>query len=772
MKSLLTITPVRKFVFQTCGIMISSVIAMEVSAQVLEEITVTAQKREQSLQDVGISVTAFTGDQLRELNFNNTFDLTAQTPGLYIVEFGSGSGTVINIRGSAQNDWADQQEGPVAVYNDGAYNSFSGGVGFAMYDVERVEVLRGPQGTLFGRNATGGVLHVISNKPKQEFEAYGEIQAGEYDKIRFEGAISGALTDTLSGRLAVASDNTAGYMKNSSGPDSQEADGKNLRAQLLFQPNDDFEILLNGRWGKYDNNGQIYHIERAFTDSDFGLGLPGFTNDGFVKAIPDFDTYQSFCGLWLGFVPTNGASQNCHNNTDSDPLKTSNPVNSSVRGKPRSNREQFGFTATVDWQLNDTLKLVSITDYQELEKRFVEAPEVAGAGSVLGAGATLYTDNLFADMTQFSQEFRLHGELDNARWILGLYYLNIDGDFNAGFQSDDIFASSTDNTYTLDTESYAFYVNAEYELSSNWSVLGGLRWTEDEKDIFIDSVCTEVVAGICSLFYGGLLQDNTTFKDSRSEGEWSGHVELDWRPNDDWLVYAKASRGNKAGGFNASGFTFMLPQDVEFDGEILNSYELGFKSALFNGKARLNGSVFFYDYEDFQTFASIGISFVTFNVDSEVVGAEFELITNPWEGWEFLLGVSLMDAEQKDLIYNGIADDRPNPNSPDLSFNGLVRYEWSAFNGTMSAQLDFNHVGERSLNAIDHPALEADSYSVANAKVGYTTADEHWHVDLWVRNLADEEYIANGFDASTFIGSTINIPGSPRWIGGTIRYTY
>ena len=275
------------------------------------------------------------------------------------------------------------------------------------------------------------------------------------------------------------------------------------------------------------------------------------------------------------------------------------------------------------------------------------------------------------------------------------------------------------------------------------------------------------------MFFGGTAQVGPPIVDSRSEGEWSGVFELDWRPNDDWLVYAKYSRGNKAGGYNAGGaMLFDTATALEYQGEVLTSYEGGIKSTLFDGKARLSASVFYYDYEDFQSFSQQGANLVVFNTDAENVGSEIELIANPFEGWEFLLGMSIQDAKQKDVTFGPVTRDRPMPNSPDFTFNGLGRYEWAMFGGTMAAQMDFNYVDSRVLAGIDNPSLFDDSYLVANARLGYVTDNGKWEASLWVKNLNDVDYIATGFDISVFTGTTIDAPNSPRWFGGTVKYNF
>jgi iron complex outermembrane receptor protein len=316
------------------------------------------------------------------------------------------------------------------------------------------------------------------------------------------------------------------------------------------------------------------------------------------------------------------------------------------------------------------------------------------------------------------------------------------------------------------------FAQTDWSLTDRWGLIAGLRWTDDDKDMVLATSCVEAIPDLCSLAFGGLVQVDGLPPVSRSEGDWSGTLRLEFEPNQDWLWYAGVTRGQKAGGFNAGAVTFFTPEEVEFDGEVLTSYEAGIKATLLGGTTRVSANVFHYDYDDFQAFYQLGASLVVFNADAEVNGGEIELVTQPWDGWEFLFGVSLLDATEKDLEFGGVTKDRPMPNAPDVSFNGLGRYEWSMFGGKMSAQVDFTYVGDRSLNAIDHPALQADAYTVTNARLGYATSDRRWEGAVFVNNLADEDYFHTIFDISTLTGSLQRIPGAPRWFGAELRYNW
>lgn len=728
------------------------------SAQILEEVTVTAQKREQNLSDVGISVSAFSGDQMKELGLTNTDQIDAQVPGLIVTSFGGGTTTVFNIRGSGQLDFADQQEAPVAVYSDGVYNSYLGGVGFSFFDLERVEVLRGSQGTLFGRNATGGLVHIISRKPQLEPDGYLEFTAGEYGQRRVEGAVGGGLTPTISGRLSFAHERGDGYIDNrAASNDGPEIDNNSLRAQLFFEPTDATSVLLSARYSKDDTTGQIYHTRPVGTDGN-----------GFTINVPQGSAaHNAFCLSEYG-LPS-GGGVDCTSllapnaEPDSDPFDVANDE------PGRFEREQSGFTITLEHDF-DAFQLTSISDYQSFKKDYWEDTD--------GTASFNFHFGQTVDSNAFSQELRLQGESDNLRWQTGLYYLNIDSDYTSTTDSINWFGLLFDNEYTLETTTYGVFGQVEYDFSDEWTLIAGLRWTEDEKEFeFIPGVGfthnpADADAATAALLFSGLVGGDGLPKTTEDDGDWSGNLEINWRPGDSTLVYAKVSRGHKAGGFNGGAVAGYTAADVIYDSELPVTYEAGIKTAVFDQSLRINASLFYTDYKDFQTYQQTGLDLRLFNVDAEITGAEIELIANPMEGLEMLFGASLLDADQLDVPGPDGIQDRPMPNAPDLSLNGLVRYEWDAFDGSMAVQLDFNWVDERSLNAIDAPALTGDDYFVANAKLGFTSSEEKWHAEVWVKNLNDEEYFPTVFDLAATTGSTISVPAPPRWFGATIRYSW
>ena len=254
-------------------------------AQILEEIIVTAQKREQSAQDVAMSLTAFTGSQLRELDVDSTLDLSAFVPGLTIGQnTGDGDFPFISLRGVTIRDFSDLNESPSSVYINEFYKANLVGLDQQIYDLERVEILRGPQGTLYGRNATGGLIHYATAKPTREFEGYSEITLGELDRIKFEGAAGGPISDHAAGRISVLHHSFKGWIDNTfpGGQDGSALETQSIRAQILYEPNDDLSFSGFFQHSSNDNDaGNMFAHRAARVDPVSGLAIPAPGLDGY-----------------------------------------------------------------------------------------------------------------------------------------------------------------------------------------------------------------------------------------------------------------------------------------------------------------------------------------------------------------------------------------------------------------------------------------------------------------------------------------------------------
>jgi iron complex outermembrane receptor protein len=722
------------------------VAAAAVCADEIEEIVVTAQKREQSLQDVGISVTAYSGNQLRKLGVTDTRDLAAVTPGLVIAEFGNTpTVSLLTIRGVSQNDFADHNEPPNAVYVDGAYASFVGNIGTQMYDLERVEVLRGPQGTLFGRNSTGGLVQLISRKPGTTPEGYGELTVGSYDQFRFEGAVGGPLASTLLGRLSFATNHQDGFVENRIGDDSGDDEQYNARGQLLWRPSDKVDMLLNVRGSRVDDiNAAGYDIHAA---------APNFANDGLIELVHP-EVSNPACLLYFGIAAPPGQTD-CFGFTEPD----DDPYTASF-DNGNFERDYLGVTATVNWQF-DGATLTAITDYQDLNKRYIDDTD----STPFVVAVPRSTQN----SDQFSQELRLAGTTDQLRWVVGAYFLSIDGDYLIGLDSE-LFFISIANAYALETTSEALFSQVEYDLTPEWTITAGFRYTWDQKEYLFRPACSGFG---CAFFEFPGTAQVLGLEDEQDDSDWSGRLLLNWRASGDLLLYAGITRGIKAGGYTAPVIGLQTPADLIYGAETLMSYEGGFKWALPAWKTRLHAGVFFYDYEDYQDFDFKNLAQTITNKDAEVIGGEIELMSTLLDGVELLLGVSLLEGEVFDItLPSGRVADRSMPQAPSVSVNGMARREWPFVGGRLALQGDFNYVATRYFRSINHPVYHASEYVVGNARLSWATGDDHWEVTLFVQNVAGAEYPVHAFEDVALNGVVNYTYAKPRWVGGSIRYTW
>lgn len=760
------------------------------NAAVLEEVVVTAQKREQNMQDVGISISAFTGDQIKTLGYTNAQQVTALAAGVSTVQPNGEATYSLAIRGAASSDFTSNNESPVAVYVDDVYISQMAGTGFMLFDMERVEILRGPQGTLYGRNATGGLAHFISRKPSQEFDGYGQVTVGEHDQVKFEGAVGGGLSDTVAGRFSLSTHHNSGYITNRLDPgnDLNNANDYAGRAQLLFEPSDDLSILINGRYS-------LQQIRTGFFEGDSAI-LVGQRTTG--QPIP----------LANGYVDTD------------------NDVYAGDFNDPGFNDlETYGITGTVNWKWGD-IDVTSITDFSSVKRDYIEDSDATPV--------TTFDFFLTTDSEQFSEELRFAGETENVKWTAGFYYLDIGLKDSNGARTTfygDIFACvfggipNCDpgtlafpgpfpapqgngepppytfdalgnpqfdsfnggfrgllNPYTIDTTSWSLFGQTEYALNDQWSVTGGFRWIEEDKDYTWSNHWVEFRGGDAhrTAANPNVIATLQSFDTSSSDSIWSAKAQVDYRPNDDLLLYASWNHGVKASGFNAPliGVGGNQADIIPYQPEELDAFEVGFKSSLFDGKVRLNASGYYYDYKDFQAFNLVVFDALTSNLPADMNGFEVEVQATPIEGLDILFGLAYNDA-QIDLAGGGTS--RP-VMSPKWNINSLVRYQWPMMNGSMAIQADGDYRSRVGFNLSNNDNTGSmGGYSVFNTRLSYTTGDEKWSIAVFANNVFDREYRVQQFDITgdpflgdpaAFVGIVEDYYGRPRWVGGSINYNF
>jgi iron complex outermembrane receptor protein len=396
------------------------------------------------------------------------------------------------------------------------------------------------------------------------------------------------------------------------------------------------------------------------------------------------------------------------------------------------------------------------------------------------------------DASSVTQELRLNGSLDHARWVAGLYYLNIDNESDNGLKAPvnsiiGIFLQPVDIGVVsrLKTNSYSLFGQGEYDFTDKLTGIIGARVIREEKD-FNTAIGVFPSPGNFSVNQGAFLPspfgEGSPFfvHQETSDTLWAGKLQLDYHVNDELLVYGGVNRGVKAGSFNApllgaflgSGGESALP----YGPETLIAYEAGFKSTLQGGRTRLNGSVFYYDYSDYQAFLFVGVGGVVINADAENYGAELELQTSPAKGWDAMLSVSWFDATVKDiLLRNGSPlpprDVKPTY-APEFQASAMLRYEWPGLGGKMHLRGDVSYSDSFFYNLRNFAADQFGSYTMVNAGVGWESGDQRWQVGLDVRNVTDERAGIQGFDLAVLCGCNEVSYQPPRWYGLNVKVSF
>ncbi len=762
-----------------------------VAESMLEEVIVTAQKREQSLQDVGIAVSAFTGEQLRAFGVSESFDIAAFTPGVHISGNLAGQNTQFSIRGVTQNDFNDIIESPNAVYLDEGYLAIAQAQTFAVFDVDRVEILKGPQSTLFGRNATGGLVHYISNKPdSEECSGYIDLSYGQFDteadanRLTLEAAYGGPISENVAGRAAIRINQQDGYLKNlypqsaflpspgaGAGADLGDDDTVAGRVTLDFTPSDQLLVRVAANYAKSDVATGPYQSKSTFGIVENGelinvidtpAGETRLTGDvsggdGGADAI-DGDQFLPGGGIGLPGRPVPGGDFFGYLDPDGDDFTFS----SDFAFEDQGSTETTGLNLRVEYDLANGVQLTSITDVKQYEKLlFID---------VDGAPANQLANYAGVDADSITQELRFSGETDSSRWVAGLFYLGIDN------QSDNGLKAPTNSIVSalggpldigviadLKTDSTSVFGQIEYDLSESLALTVGGRVIQEDKDFDLaigvspssSNFAVNDLPFIPNIFGAGSPFFVNT---STSDTLWAGKIQLDYRTENDTLIYAGINRGVKAGSFNAPLLGAFLgaggAPSIPYDEEILTSLETGFKATL-SDSTRLNASAFYYDYQDYQAFLFVGVGGVVINADAETFGAELELQTSPSDGLDVLFNIAYTDSTVKDLLLrNGSplpARDVKPTYAPELQATGVVRYAWDAFGGSMSWQGDVSYSDEYFYNLRNFDADKFDSYVMVNTQLGWES-DNGYSLSLRLDNVTDERAGVQGFDLATLCG--------------------
>jgi iron complex outermembrane receptor protein len=751
-------------------------IAPVVAQTMLEEVVVTSQKRAQPLNDVGIAVSAFSGEQMKDLGIVTAGDLAKHTPGLYLTDAGASGIPVYTIRGIGFDDISPNSNGTVGLYLDEvayAYPVMTRGI---QYDMERIEVLKGPQGDLYGRNNTGGAINFISNKPTDSFEAGVTAEYGRYDHQRLTAFASGPLSDNVRVRAVIDSTRQDGWQDNAvTGDELGEIDSLGYRFLLDWSITENLDAMFKVHGSKDESENPVPQSFLASPSTD-ASAYPYYYDDpwafakgGEPRVVQDLDDNNA--ALW-------------------NPGRT-----------PGRDNTTIGASLTLTWD-TEHFTLTSITAGDSFERE-----ETGDWDGVLDDRSFNFMET---DIDGWSQELRFTSNSSGAlTWIGGVYIASDEVDDSLKFLFSDASNSAGANEsltlYKQETDIAAVYGHAEYQFADQWRLIGGVRYTEEEREI---DICTRDSDGSLAAVYnsfgltdtnGGAFSpgdcvslgdfngvgfDNEIVSDSIDVEKVTGKIGLDWLPNDDWLVYASVSSGFKSGGFNgqtSAGKSTYLPYDEE---ELL-AYEVGFKATLLDGSMQLNGSAFFYDYSDKQVTDAtpdpvFGFLTKIKNVpESEVTGLELEMMWRPMDGLDVKLSGTWLDTEVKEfasgfnfetfeenLDFSG----QELPNSAEAQYNALVAYKWSVTEGiNLRVQADYMYTDSYFSYLSNNPTDTVDSYHLVNTRVALQSVDGAWEVAAWGKNITDEYYyVSNTLGNDVFsryagMGATYGLSVSYNW---------
>lgn len=743
---------------------------------VWESIEVTAQKRNENISDVGIAITAFSGEQLEALGLESSTELIAFTPGVSLAGDIGGQRAIFNIRGVVQNDYADLAEAPVAVYVDGGYLASTQAQTFGLFDVARIEILKGPQGTLFGRNATGGLVNTITAKPTAETEGYGEFTAARFDQYRFEGAISGEITEGVYGRFSGFTNQQGEILENiyedgaapdtrlgsvGGGEDGYNDDTKAFRAQLLFDIGDEGSLLLSGNWSDTTKSEGPYQVVNTTEVKD----AQGNVIDVIFAADDPLgcDTIQAgVCvdGNFNGdpLRPVQGGDFN----GNFDPDGSGNKVNKDFAFDDQNKIESKGLAATLDYAFDD-FDFFAMSDYKEFTRTVgLDSDQTASPELIFQSDSTI---------EQFSQEFRFSGETAALKWVGGIYYLSVSTDYSqglAGSPTTFFLGGEENNTLvSLETDSYSLFGQVDYSLTDDLVLVGGLRYTREDK-AFVGNVYQNENTNDRIIEIDTSTASLEVMDEQNDQSLWSAKLQLEYSVGDS-LYYAGINRGVKAGSFNAplfGGFSFYEPEE-------LTSYEAGLKHSFMQGSGVFNANVFYYDYNDYQSFSWVNNAGVVTNEEASFSGIELEVFLTPTDSLDVMLNFSYTDAVVEDLeVASGYFADTTPPFTPEYQASAMVRYNWDAFEGNMAAQLSANYQSETFHNARNFTAHEIDSYATADARLTWNDSNDKWSLAAYVDNLFDSDHELIGFDVSGFYGTSQISYAKPRTYGLTVRRNF
>jgi iron complex outermembrane receptor protein len=704
----------------------------ESTDRILEEVVVTAQRREQALQDVPMAISAFTGEELAALQADNLDSLQGAVPNMNLVQ-GRGSNSSVNafIRGVGQPDALQTFDPAVGVYVDDVYMARIQGALFKIYDIERIEVLRGPQGTLYGKNTPAGAIRLVTRTPGQEFEAQAGLLVGDYSRVQARGYISGPLSDSFAVGLSVLHDERDGFVTDPvTGKEYNDEDTTVARLKANWDISADVNVVFAADYTTEDVAMTLGRAEAPLIATDLALGPV------VLQPAPTGD--------WNFETPTN-----------MDPSDGQEVENS-------------GASMTVNWEFGQSTALKSITAFRGLDADLfidIDASSFSLGDVFVGV-----------DQDQFSQEFQLLGSSANVEWVAGLYYLDEDISSHQDAWADDWlrFATLPINALRtvdddLQTKSYAAFGQADWNFAEAWTLGLGLRYTKEEKDYFrTTSLFTNLLGTFDPQFF---------FNDSGSWDSWTPTFTLNYDLTEDVRLYGRLAKGFKSGGFNGRANS---AADVSaFDPEEVWTGELGAKTTMAEGRLQANYTVFMSKYDDFQARISEGdglnFRFPVLNAaELDIKGAEVELNWLATESLQLSTQIGYLDSEYGAGGFSGSDGVFDEPAfSPEWTARFAGIYSFNLAGGsTIQLAADANYRDSMWLSVENVAPLTEGDYWLFNGFVSWMSPEQTWTVMAGIKNATDELYKVEGQEFRSVANIQTAYYGDPQTWTLSLEYRY
>lgn len=731
------------------GAVIASIVMLASSpghAQ-LEEIIVTAQKRQESLQDVPISVAAVTGDSIARANITSIQGI--KVPNVQIDNFtNTPNGAVMTIRGIGVVEPDPYAGNTVGIMLDGVPQQFNMTSLLDLFDIERVEVLRGPQGTLFGANTTGGVINVITEQPTGEFGGKVRATLGNWNRRDLSAAVNFPIIEgLLAGKVTVQHHERDGWVKNIiDGSDMGYQDTQAVRGSLLWTPSANLDITWTNEYVQREYGSPIVVNGSSPGDATYvAEGVQGM----YANPCPDFN----------------------------DRCVAPSRYYSASQVDDLGELETYASTLTVNWSDTGLGDIVAITGYKQFDVREDTDQD----------GTPLFKDDTQreTDGWQFSQEIRSSFEVgEKMDMIAGAFFSSTHYEhfqnFRINFPGLEAAGLRQENPQEQDNWSASLFAQSYYQLTDKLRLTTGLRYTHEDTEM---DAAIDFYAGSTGFNDGFLLPPPSTFG-AKGDDTWDnvgGKIGLDYQLTEDLMLYASYARGFKSGGFVGR---LGIPQDIgPYDPEYVDTYEVGMKGDFLDSRLRSNVTLFHSSYDDMQLAQIYFVGAVQGNTilnagKSKIQGAEMELTAIPVDGLTLNLNVGYLDSEFDEFS-------PPNPatgqlqdfsgyrlqNTPEWSVSTNAGYEFEIAGGMASAFIEFTHVADKYLTSLDNsPRTVVQEMNLLNANLEWSPASENWRFILWGKNLQDKRYIASAFEALGTVRFVNYAP--PREFGVTVQYDF